>query len=507
VAKNDKNPVIRFTPLPTITARAGDPSSVKCDVTLVLIAQASGADGSKRPALLPGAEALVSLSDLTAIGATGALAEVSRLPGVAAVGLGALEGPISAEVLRKAAGAAARALAGTTRVAVTMVEGQDSPEQVRAVAEGLALGAYSFNELRSAKSMQGRKAPVASFTLLVPKGPRLKAFTDAVKTGVATARGVYVTRDLTNTPAMDLGPQDFVEAATALAAGVGVTATVLDEKALTKGGYGGIVGVGQGSARPPRLLRLEWKPARSTTTVALVGKGIVFDSGGLSLKPPAGMETMKYDMAGAATVLSTVLTAAALKLPVTVVAWCALAENMPSSTAIRPGDVLRHYGGTTVEVLNTDAEGRLVLADALVRAAEESPDLIVDVATLTGAALVALSRLTFAVLGTDDAVDQVLAAAQDAGESAWRLPLTGDLRSSLDSEVADLKNIGGNEGGGTITGALFLKEFVPEGVPWAHLDIAGPGWNSAGANHHIPKGATGVPVRTLVSLLETIAAS
>jgi leucyl aminopeptidase len=239
--------------------------------------------------------------------------------------------------------------------------------------------------------------------------------------------------------------------------------------------------------------------------VALVGKGITFDSGGLSLKPSGSMESMKSDMAGAASVLATAIAAARLRIPVAVTSWCPLAENMPSGASIRPSDVLTMYGGKTVEVLNTDAEGRLVLADAIVRAAEEEPALIVDVATLTGAALVALGSRTFGVMGSEGLREQVVSAAGRAGDQAWPMPLPADIRPSLDSEVADICNIG-DRNGGMLSAGLFLKEFVPEGVPWAHLDIAGPAWNGGSPWGHTPKGGTGVPVATLVALLEDVAA-
>jgi leucyl aminopeptidase len=240
--------------------------------------------------------------------------------------------------------------------------------------------------------------------------------------------------------------------------------------------------------------------------VALVGKGITFDSGGLSLKPPQSMETMKSDMAGAAAVLATAIAAARLELPVDVVSWLPLAENMPSGTAIRPSDVLTMYGGKRVEVLNTDAEGRLVLADALTRAAEESPDLIVDVATLTGAQIVALGNRVSAVMANDDALrDAVVAAGQRSGEAMWPMPLPPDLRKGLDSPIADLANMGdAKAGGGMLVAGLFLQEFVAPGVRWAHLDIAGPSFNTGEPWGYTPKGGTGVPVRTLLEVLSTL---
>jgi leucyl aminopeptidase len=314
-----------------------------------------------------------------------------------------------------------------------------------------------------------------------------------------------------------------------------VKVTVLDERRLARGGYGGLLAVGKGSTRGPRLVRLDYAPAGATVSVALVGKGVTFDSGGLSIKPAAGMEAMKSDMSGAAAVLQTVVAAASLELPVRVSGWLALAENMPSGSAQRPSDVITIRGGRTVEVLNTDAEGRLVLADALVAAGETDPDLMVDVATLTGAQMVALGNRISAVMANDDALrDRVHAAADSAGEQFWPMPLPAELRASMDSTVADIANMGERYGGMLVAG-LFLSEFVAkrdnpaengntdgdgdgdgdgdaagngsagEPIPWAHLDIAGPAFNTGSAHGYTPVGGTGVAVRTLLSLLEDVA--
>jgi leucyl aminopeptidase len=281
---------------------------------------------------------------------------------------------------------------------------------------------------------------------------------------------------------------------------------VLDEKALKKGAYGGILGVGQGSVNPPRLVHLSHKGKRAKTTVALVGKGITFDSGGISIKPAAGMEDMKSDMGGAAAVIAAITAVAELGLAVDVEAWVPMAENMPSGTAIRPSDVLTMRGGKKIEVNNTDAEGRLILADAIARACEDSPDVVLDVATLTGAQVVALGARTSGVMGNDDALrDHVVSAAKESGESMWPMPLPADLRKGLDSEIADMVNTGPREGG-MLTAGLFLKEFVADGVKWAHLDIAGPAYNGGAAYGYTPAGGTGAAVRTFVQLLEDLAA-
>ncbi|MGN6475031.1 MAG: leucyl aminopeptidase, partial [Mycobacteriales bacterium] len=297
---------------------------------------------------------------------------------------------------------------------------------------------------------------------------------------------------------------DLAAAAVELCGGAGCAVEVLDQKALAAGGFGGILGVGQGAENPPRLVRIEHSGGRAgSPAVHLVGKGITFDTGGLSLKPATAMEWMKADMGGAASVITTLWALAKLNVPVNVVGWCSIAENMPSGTAIRPSDVLTMYGGKTVEVLNTDAEGRLVMADAIVRAGEEKPAAIVDIATLTGAALVALGSRLYGVMGNDEELsDEILAAADRAGEQCWPMPLPEELRKSLDSDIADISNIG-DRNGGMLTAGLFLKEFVPNGVPWAHLDVAGPAWNEGEAFGYTPKGGTGVPVRTLVEWLSS----
>ncbi|WP_181784318.1 leucyl aminopeptidase, partial [Pseudonocardia pini] len=288
----------------------------------------------------------------------------------------------------------------------------------------------------------------------------------------------------------------------------GLEVEVLDHTALLEGGFGGILGVGQGSSRLPRLVRLTWSGgANPTKRVALVGKGITFDTGGISIKPAAGMDHMTSDMSGAAAVIATTVLAARLELPVAVTATVPMAENMPSDTAYRPGDVLTMYGGTTVEVLNTDAEGRLILADAMVRAAEDEPDYLVETSTLTGAQMVALGTRTAGVMGTEDLRDRVAALGRAVGEDAWAMPLPEHLRAELDSRIADLANVTGNRFGGMLAAGLFLREFVADGLPWAHIDIAGPSFNTGGAWGYTPKGGTGFPVRTLLALLEDIAAN
>jgi leucyl aminopeptidase len=323
----------------------------------------------------------------------------------------------------------------------------------------------------------------------------------------ATAAAVALVKDLVTTPAEWLGPADFANRARESVDGLPVSIEVLDEVALREGGYGGILGVGQGSDRPPRLVRLDYAPEAAERHVALVGKGITFDTGGLSLKPAAGMVGMKYDMCGAATALAVLRAVATLGLPVHVTAWLCIADNMPSGRATRPGDVLRMLDGTTVEVLNTDAEGRLVLADGLVAASREHPDVIVDVATLTGAITVALGTRHAGVMGADAAVAEYLAAASAVGELAWHLPLPAHMVDELDSPIADLQNAKiGDPAGGSLFAGLFLRHFVgrmsddadAERIPWVHLDIAGVGMNKGAGFGFTDKGATGATVRSLI---------
>ena len=444
------------------------------------------------------------LGSARALGITGDADAVHRVPAgdhlaagvLALVGVGPVpdDGPLTPETLRRAAGAATRQLTGVRSLGLVLPT--DADGALAAVAEGALLGAYAFDRYRA---LPEEARPAATVQVLVAK-PREAAARAAVERAIVVARAVHGVRDLVNTAPLDLYPAAFADTARTLARSAKVKVEVLDEAALAEGGYGGLLAVGQGSSRPPRLVRLTWSPLRAGRSVALVGKGITFDSGGLSIKPAKGMEAMKSDMAGAAAVLHTVLAAAQLELPVRVTGWLCLAENMPSGTAQRPSDVITQRGGTTVEVLNTDAEGRLVLADGLVAACEERPDVVVDVATLTGAQVVALGTRVSAVMGTDDVRAEVTAAADAAGEQFWPMPLPEELRASLKSPVADLANIGDRMGGMLVAG-LFLREFVGS-TPWAHLDIAGPAFNEGSAHGYTPVGGTGVAVRTLLALLE-----
>ncbi|MEU6157329.1 leucyl aminopeptidase [Streptomyces sp. NPDC047130] len=491
----------------------------------VVVGVAKGAGPSSGPVLAAGAEAVAEAYDgslaglLETLGAKGAEGEVTKLPApsgfkaplVVAVGLGAEpeKGEAwGAEALRRAAGSAARALSGVRKAAFALP--LEDAEAAGAVAEGVLLGAYSYDAYKeSGKDEKARaasgKGPLGEAVLLGGK-PRDRAFKAAVERGVAVAEETNRARDLINMPPNDLFPATFAEIAQKAAKEHGLKVTVLDEKALTKGGYGGILGVGNGSTRPPRLVKLSYTASKAKKHLAFVGKGITYDSGGISLKPAGHNETMKCDMSGAAAVLSAVVTAARLNLDVNVTGWLCLAENMPSGSATRPGDVLRMYSGKTVEVLNTDAEGRLVLADGLWAASAEKPDAIVDVATLTGAMMLALGSRTFGVMANDDAFRAAVhEAAEESGEDAWQMPLPEHLRAGMDSATADIANMGERMGGGLVAG-LFLREFVGEGITWAHLDIAGPAFNEGKPFGYTPKGGTGSAVRTLVRLAERAAA-
>jgi leucyl aminopeptidase len=301
-------------------------------------------------------------------------------------------------------------------------------------------------------------------------------------------------------------PADLAAITEQTAAAHGLGVQVLDETELAKEGFGGILAVGMGSAHPPRLVRIEYTHPAAARTVVFAGKGITFDSGGLSLKPPKAMETMKADMSGAAAVLAAVQAIAELGPAVNVVGYLPLAENMPGGAAQRPSDVITIYGGKTVEVLNTDAEGRLVLADVLARSAADAPSLLVDVATLTGAQTVALGTRTAGVMASDDSLAAGIAdSARRAGEAVWPMPLPEDLRKGLESAVADIANVSPDRSGGMLVAGLFLREFVPAGVRWAHLDIAGPAFNDGAPYGYVSKGGTGVAVRTLVQIAADVA--
>jgi len=456
-------------------------------------------------------------AELAAVRFEGKLGAVGRVPTRAAVpaalllvvGLDLTAG-VDLERLRRAAGAAVRNATKDARVGIAvpldlLPQGTAPAAAVQAVVEGAGLGAYAYTEYRT----KSPDAPTIAEVLVRADGAEPADVERGIADGLVTVRATNITRDLVNTPPGAKRPPVLAERVRALAEDAGLSVRIFDEDALSEGGFGGILGVGQGSSARPRLVELTYEPgpdsppATGTASghVVLVGKGITFDTGGISLKPSTSMNTMKSDMSGAAAVLGAMTALADLGVTTKVTGLLALAENMPGGDAIRVSDVLVQRGGTTVEVMNTDAEGRLILADALAYGAESSPDLMIDLATLTGAQIVALGTQICGLMGTDDAlVDELQQAASAAGERVWHLPLPEDYAEHLRSEVADLRNIGRPGQAGTLVAGLFLKEFTA-GIPWAHLDIAGPAFNEDGDSFYNAKGATGFGVRTLVRFL------
>ena len=466
----------------TISLRNASVSSVAADAvvigvhstgdTLSIAPGAGGTSDAYGPSLL---------DVLQAIGAAGKAGEVHTLPSsgsvkaplVVAIGMSDSAGT-ALEDLRRAGGEAARALAGKKVVAVSLPATTDA--QVGALAQGLLMGAYGYDRYLTKKH-----EPVGEFVVLTDSA-RSKGAKQALSDAIAVASAVNFARDLVNTPPNDLYPETFAEEIIARAKRSRVKVSVTDDQTLRQRGYGGIIGVGQGSARPPRLVTMTYKPSRETAHIAFVGKGITFDSGGLSIKPSNAMVTMKCDMSGAAAVAAATFAIAELGLPVRVTAYACLAENMPSGDATRPGDILTMYGGKTVEVLNTDAEGRLVLADGLTTAAAQKPDLIVDVATLTGACVVALGDRISGVFSNDEQMHaDVPRIADEAGELMWPLPIPEEMHEKVrTTKIADLSQHNPDKWGGALYAAAFLREFVPDGTPWVHLDIAGPAFNEGG---------------------------
>lgn len=497
------------TPTAKITVSDAKPAAAVADALVVALAPGKG---KQVEVLTSGLSASVRarLSEqFAAVGASGKPGDIVRLPGgtgikapiVVGVGLGDGRAQGDAESIRRSIGNAVRSLNGVRRVALAIPLADD--EALLTISIAALLAAYDFVAYRGS-SRKDRKQPVSSFTVLLDATPTAEQ-KQAVKDVSAVAASVNLARDLVNTPSNALPPAALADAARAALAGLPVTVTIYDEKQLAKMECGGILAVGRGSANPPRLTRLTYAPEGATAHLALVGKGITFDTGGISLKPAASMDEMKSDMAGAAAVLGAVKAIAELGLPVKVTGWLPSAENMPGGKAQRPGDVIVIRGGTTVEVLNTDAEGRLVLADALVLAAEEKPDLLIDVATLTGAAVIALGHRIAGVMGNDDASrSRVCLAGEAAGEEFWPMPLPDDLRATLDSGTADIANIGDREGG-MLSAGVFLREFVPATQKWVHVDIAGPSFNSKAPYGYTPKGGTGSAVRAFVQLAAEMA--
>ena len=424
--------------------------------------------------------------------------------GVLCVGLGKVSKtqPLEMETLRRASAVAARALAGKSSALFALPT--STTVATHAVTVGVELGAYTFTQFKTKteKTSEGLKqANILVKDLFVNKS----VFQEAQ----IIAESVKNVRNLVNTPPSHMYPETFADyVKKSFKRNAKLTVEILEEKALKKQGYGALIGVGQGSVNPPRFVRLAYKSRGADFHLALVGKGITFDTGGISLKPPSSMHTMKCDMAGAATVIEAFRAIMQLDLKINVSAYAALAENMPSATAQRPSDVVTTFGGKTVEVLNTDAEGRLVLADALGRAQKDKPDLIIDIATLTGAATVALGSRTAGIMANkEEARDQVFASAKETGEAMWPMQIPEETRTILDSKTADIANVGftPNPAGGMMVGAAFLQEFVDENIAWVHIDIAPPAFNEGAAYGYNGFGGTGVGVRTLVHLAQKLA--
>jgi leucyl aminopeptidase len=419
---------------------------------------------------------------------------------VVALGLGPAD-DVAVPTYRTAGAALARAAQRKTHLAIdvldTVPEGLDRPAVAQAVAEGVMLGAYRYTALKS----DPEPTHIESLTVVGRGGKRVQA---ALERGRAVGEAVRIARDLVNQPGGTLTPTAFADRAQELADLRGFDVEVLDRAAIEDEELGGLLGVNRGSVEEPRFVKLAWEPSgKARGTVALVGKGVTFDSGGLSLKTTEGMVGMKGDMAGAAAVLAAFAALDAVQPPVRVRGYLPLTDNMPGGDATRVGDVLRIRNGTTVEVLNTDAEGRLILADALAVATDDEPDAIVDLATLTGACMVALGLKTAGLMGNHDGlVDQVRSAAEAEGEPVWPLPLPPDMRKALDSDVADIKNVASHRWGGALIAGVFLQEFVGDDIPWAHLDIAGPA-DAADEDVETRKGGTGFGVRTLLHLLSS----
>jgi leucyl aminopeptidase len=507
-----------------------DPAEFSADAIVVGV-YSQDETAPSRLLLAAGAESVAVAFDgkltdtLALLGATGSAGEVTKLatlgtvtaPLVAAVGLGAEPaGAMPAtETLRRGAAAAIRALAGSGRVVLALPVDEGSSagsdhDALRGICEGALLGAYRFAGYKSTPA-PAHRTPVADIAVHVADAADAAAVAEIDRAQIVTA-AVLRTRDWVNTPANELRPPVFAEQAASAARAAGLSVDVLDEKQLRDGGYGGITAVGQGSEAPPRLVRIAYTPegvTDETKRVALIGKGITFDSGGVSIKPAQGMWEMKSDMAGAAAVVSTMLAVAALKPTVSVVGYAPMAENMVSGSAYRPGDVISMYNGKRVEVLNTDAEGRMVLGDAIARACEDGTDYLFETSTLTGGQVIALGKRVAGVMGTPELCERVRVAGDRVGEPAWPMPLPDDVRKGMESDVADLTQVNSSmdRAGHMLQGGVFLSAFVADGVPWAHIDVAGPAYHSGEPTGYWAKGGTGVPVRTFLELIDSIAAN
>ena len=498
----------------TYTLRKGSPAKTRTDLVVIGVAKTKKGD----LVACPGAEDVASEYGrkfkplLSAMGFRGDPGEVLRVPTAGTikagqllvVGLGDRDG-LTLERVRRAAGVAARNVGNAASVALALPA--HDADHVRAVADGFLLGTYSFTRYKSGSDESG----VADVSVLSDAARRQDAVA-ALDTARTVADLVQHARDWVNTPPNDLTPELFADRVRALGkersgrSKPKVDIEVLGPDELADLGCGGILGVGLGSANPPRLVKLTWAPEEARGKVAFVGKGVTYDSGGLTIKPGSTMATMKYDMGGSAAVIAATFAIAALELPVAVTTYAPMAENMVSGSAMRPGDVLTMFNGKTVEVTNTDAEGRLLLADALGMAAQDEPDAIIDVATLTGPCIVALGEKVAGVFGDDETTTAISAAAEASGELLWRLPIPDESREAVrtESKIADVLQHNWVRWGSALFAAAFLEEFVDD-RPWAHLDIAGPAWNTGSPWGHVPSGATGYGIATLVEYVRALA--
>ncbi len=486
--------------------RSANPARTRVDAVVVGVVS-----GPKGPQLCDAAEEVTKAYGrrlrplLSTLGVTGKAGESVKVPTIdevnapllVLVGLG--DDPTDAIAVRRAAGVAARSVANAASVALALPA--ETAELIGAVVEGHRLGSYRFTRYKSAKQETTDPADVVVLSSIARRAEAASALEKAE----ILADAVVLCRDWVNTPPGDLTPPLFADAVSAahkaLTKGRGapkVTLEVFDKEQLEEMGCGGILSVGDSSSAPSRLAKLTWSPANAVAHLALVGKGVTFDSGGLTIKPSSSMTNMKGDMAGAASVVAATFAIARLGLPIRVTAFAPMAENMVSSTSTRPGDVITMHNGKTVEIANTDAEGRMLLGDALSLAVLEKPDVLLDIATLTGHMQLALGDKVGAVLGTDQPVRDVLAAGVVAGEQHWRMPITEEMHERVtSSKIADLLQHDWVRWGGGLYASAFLREFT-DGLPWAHLDIAGKEMNTGSAYGHVPSGATGFGITTLV---------
>jgi leucyl aminopeptidase len=487
-----------------VRAHRGGPQAAKADMLLLPLTEEAAKAGAKGLGAKLGSALTRRMRDAGFRGRQDELLPHQGERSIAVIGLG--RGPVTPDALRRA-GARGRQEAErqrVKRVAAYLGDAAARPELLAAFVEGFHLSGYRFSRYLSDPARQAR---VESLELVSEAMARPAEVGDTLAKVEAVVTEIFRARDFINEPASVATPVYLASQVKALAREIpGLEFEAWGPARLEKEGIAGLLAVARGSREEPRLMRLRWKGKDARRRVALIGKAITFDSGGLSLKPPKSMETMKYDMAGGAAVVGAVAAAARLRLPIDVTGYVPTTENLPGGNAQKPGDVIRFLNGRTVEVLNTDAEGRLVLADALALASREKPDAIVDLATLTGACRVALGTLYAAIMGnSQELVDQLVAAGRASGELLWQLPLVQEYRDDLKSPIADLKNVSSGGEAGSIIGGLFLQEFV-DGAAWAHLDIAGPAFAEKDLPH-APRGGTGFGVRLLVRYLTELSAA